>query len=362
METAPYLLLGMIIAGIIHEWLPNEWIVNTLGGKHQSNTRSVVTAALIGAPLPLCSCSVIPVAMGIRRSGASKASTASFLVSTPETGVDSIGITYALMGLPMAVARPIAAIFSAIITGLTIALWGEKEPDLEVANNDLAPNATKTSPTSSCCHTQSSCGGSSVANNTSTHNTSKSWSTSIKAVFLFGFDKLLVDFMKWLIIGLFFAALVLTYVPANWMASYGSGPLAMLVMIVISIPMYICATASTPVAVGLILAGISPGAALVFMLTGPATNIATLMIIKRELGSRELALYLVALISSAVLAGLAVDALFNYYNISMHLVHGEHSDMLGTVHLLSGIILCALMVWQMGKWLRKLPLFSTIKN
>lgn len=341
----------MLIAGMIHQWLPNEWIVSTLGGstpnsvnKKQGSLRPVVTAALIGAPLPLCSCSVIPVAMGIRRSGASKASTASFLVSTPETGVDSIGITYALMGLPMAIARPIAAIVSAIITGMTIAIWGKEEP--------VKPDIDSGS--SSCCHAKSNCSsGLSTIADTEQNALKQDWLISIKAVLSYGFDKLLVDFMKWLLIGLFFAAIVLTYVPSNWMASYGSGPLAMLVMVVISIPMYICATASTPVAVGLMLAGISPGAALVFMLTGPATNIATLMIIKNELGQRELVLYLIALISSALLAGWAVDVIFNYYDISMQFAHGSHDDMIGSVHQLSALVLFALMIWQAIKWLRK---------
>ncbi len=354
-ETAPYLLLGMLIAGMIHQWLPNEWIVNTLGGstssvdsnvvdQKQSSMRPVVTAALIGAPLPLCSCSVIPVAMGIRRSGASKASTASFLVSTPETGVDSIGITYALMGLPMAIARPIAAIVSAIITGMTIAIWGQEAP----VKSDVQ------SATSSCCHAKSTCGSDASSTVATEQDTPKQhWLTSVKAVLSYGFDKLLVDFMKWLLIGLFFAAIVLTYVPSNWMASYGSGPLAMLVMVVISIPMYICATASTPVAVGLMLAGISPGAALVFMLTGPATNIATLMIIKNELGRRELILYLIALISSALAAGWAVDVIFNYYDISMQLAHGAHDDMIGGIHQFSALVLFGLMLWQVIKWLRK---------
>ena len=334
----------MLIAGMIHQWLPNEWIVNTLGGKQSSSIRSVLTAALIGAPLPLCSCSVIPVAMGIRRSGATKASTASFLVSTPETGVDSIGITYALMGLPMAIARPIAAIVSAIITGMTIAIWGKEEP--------VKPDTEKA--TTSCCHAKSTCGSASSETTDAKQNNPKQHRlASVKAVLSYGFDKLLVDFMKWLLVGVFFAAIVLTYVPSNWMASYGSGSLAILVMVVISIPMYICATASTPVAVGLMFAGISPGAALVFMLTGPATNIATLIIIKHELGVRELALYLLALISSALMAGVALDAIFNYYDISMQPVHGSHDDMIGGVHQLSAFVLFGLMVWQGIKWLRK---------
>jgi hypothetical protein len=341
-ESAPYLLLGMLIAGVIHQLLPKKWIESTLGGKN-----AVITAAFVGAPLPLCSCSVIPVAMGIRRSGASKASTASFLVSTPETGVDSIGITYALMGLPMAIARPIAAIFSAIVTGFSIALFAK--PDTS-ASSTVSKNphsccdsvATTAASDSNEAQTSDACCS---AKNTSSN---RFWDNT-KAICSYGFGKLLVDFMKWLLVGLFFAALVLTYVPENWMSSYGSGPLAMILMVAISIPMYICATASTPVAVGLIMAGVSPGAALVFMLTGPATNIATLMVIKQELGNRELGLYLISLIGAALISGWVIDAIFTSYNISLSLSHQDHSDMSNVVHQISALLLAILMMWQLLK-------------
>jgi uncharacterized membrane protein YraQ (UPF0718 family) len=255
-ESAPYLLLGMFIAGAINQLVPKAWIERTLGRKN-----SIFAAALIGAPLPLCSCSVIPVAMGIRRSGASKASTASFLVATPETGVDSIGITYALMGPVMAIARPVAAISSAVITGACIGLFGKN-----------ADTPTNTPAPATCCHAQPA--------------KTVGWKQNIVQIFVFGYGQLLRDFMFWLLIGLFFAALIQTLLPAGFFAQYAQGVLAMLVVVLISIPMYICATASTPLAVGLLLSGISPGAALVFMLTGPATNIATLMVIKNELGTR----------------------------------------------------------------------------
>ena len=338
-ESAPYLLLGMFIAGVIHQMVPKGWIENLLG-----SNKSIATAAVIGAPLPLCSCSVIPVAMGIRRSGASKASTASFLVSTPETGVDSIGITYALMGPVMAIARPISAIFSAIITGIAVAIWGtETEATMQ-----------QTTEPSSCCHSKSSCSSQAT-------KPSNSYWSQMKTVFVYGFDKLLVDFMGWLLIGLFFAALILTFVPANWMAAYGTGPIAMIVMVVISIPMYICATASTPIAVGLMMAGISPGAALVFMLTGPATNIATLMVIKNELGKRELVLYLIALISSALACGFILDAAIGYFNWSIDLSHGEHSDMLGLIHQISAIVLGLLMLRIAFKKLRNKLISPVVK-
>lgn len=327
-ESAPFLLLGMFIAGMINQWVPRTWVEKTLGGKS-----SIANAALIGAPLPLCSCSVIPVAMGIRRSGASKASTASFLVATPETGVDSIGITYALMGPIMAVARPIAAIVSAIVTGLFVLWFGTKE-----ISSEAEPQAK---PTSSCCHKAS------VAPSTI--------SEKIQASFIFGFGQLLRDFMLWFLIGIFFAALVTTLVPAGFLNQYGQGVLAMLVIVLISIPMYVCATASTPIAVGLLLSGITPGAALVFMLTGPATNIATLMVIKNELGKRELGLYLLAIISSALVSGLILDVLFEHFNWQLQLSHGDHSDMVGVFYQICAVVLAGLIVFQLQKrWLPKM--------
>lgn len=326
-ESAPYLLLGMLIAGMIHQLVPSEWIEKVLGEKG-----SVLNAAIIGAPLPLCSCSVIPVAMGIRRSGASKASTASFLVATPETGVDSIGITYALMGPVMAIARPVAAIFSAIITGYLIQWFGEVE--VKTQEKVAQKNAR------SCCGHQTV--------------TEPSWSEKLIAVFTFGYGQLLRDFMLWLLIGLFFAAAVTTFVPEGMLAQYGQGVVAMLVVVLISIPMYVCATASTPIAVGLLLSGITPGAALVFMLTGPATNIATLMIIKKELGARELALYLVSIIVSALASGLLLDFMFDHFAWKLHLVHGQHSEMVSVIYQVSAVILMGLILFQLyKKWMPK---------
>ena len=323
-ESAPFLLLGMFIAGMINQWIPRSWVEKTLGGES-----SILTAALIGAPLPLCSCSVIPVAIGIRRSGASKASTASFLVATPETGVDSIGITYALMGPIMAVARPIAAIISAIVAGLLVLWFGRQDNALEPEPQDKT--------TSSCCHKNK------VAASTFFEKT--------KAVFLFGYGQLLRDFMLWLLVGIFFAAVVTSLVPEGFLTQYAQGIWAMLLVVLISIPMYVCATASTPIAVGLLLSGITPGAALVFMLTGPATNIATLMVIKNELGKRELGLYLLAIISSALLSGLILDMLFKQFDWQMQLSHGEHSDMVGILYQGCAVVLAGLIVYQLQKML-----------
>ena len=319
-ESAPYLLLGLLLAGIIRMLVPDSWINKFLG-----QNSSVVTAALIGTPLPLCSCSVIPTAIGIRRAGASKASTASFMVSTPETGVDSIGVTLALMGPVMAIARPISAILSAIAAGSLVRLWDTETPPIQ-------EEAVK-----SCCGGKKDVLG---------------FGQKMKNAVVYGYGKLLSDFMGWLLIGIGFAALIQTYVPPTLLSEYGNGIFAMLIAVVISIPMYICATASTPVAAGLMLSGISPGAALVFMLTGPATNIATLMAVKNELGIRSLMAYLTGVIITALAMGLTLDWIVEYFQLTIEVSQGEHGDMTSLLYSASAIILAGLIIWQYGKKLK----------
>ena len=320
-ESAPYLLAGLLLAGVIRLLIPDRWIQKVLG-----KDSSVVTAALIGTPLPLCSCSVIPAAMGIRRAGASKASTASFMVATPETGVDSIGVTLALMGPIMAIARPIAAIFSAIVAGTLVRSWDVETPPPQEA-------------VKSCCKQ-------------GTISPQQGRWAKARAVVQYGYGKLLSDFMGWLLVGLFFAALIQTFVPATFLSQYGSGVGAMVLVTLISVPMYICATASTPIAAGLMLSGVSPGAALVFMLAGPATNIATLMVVKNELGMRSLAGYLCGVICSALFMGLLLDALLNHFDVTLVVSMGEHGEMGSRLYSLAAVILAALIALQYGKKLR----------
>ena len=316
-ESAPYLLLGLLLAGVIRMLVPDRWITKFLG-----ENSSVATAAIIGTPLPLCSCSVIPTAIGIRRAGASKASTASFMVATPETGVDSIGVTLALMGPVMAIFRPISAILSAITAGILVRLWDSETPPIQ-------DKVVK-----SCCGEKKEVLG---------------FGQKIKNAVVYGYGKLLSDFMGWLLIGIGFAALIQTYVPPTLLSEYGDGIFAMLIAVVISIPMYICATASTPVAAGLMLSGISPGAALVFMLTGPATNIATLMVVKNELGIRSLIAYLTGVIVTALVMGLTLDWMVEYFQLTIEVSQGEHGDVASLLYPASAIILAALIFWQYGK-------------
>ncbi len=291
MDAAFWLLLGLLLAGLIKVWMPTRWMQTHLG---KEGYQPVIKAALLGAPLPLCSCGVIPAALGIRRAGASKGATVSFLIATPETGVDSIAVTYALLGPLLAIVRPVAAICSAVAAGLGA---GFKTEPPAVVNNS----------SSSCC-SKNSCASESVEASTATE-VSPSTLQRLQTAFRFGFQEVIADIALWMIAGLLFAAAVTTWLPPEIISQWGSGLPAMLAMIVISIPMYVCATASTPIAAGLLLAGISPGTVLVFMLAGPATNISTVAIIHKELGMRPLVAYLGGVICVAIVFGLGLDAM-----------------------------------------------------
>ncbi len=352
-EASPWLLLGLLIAGLMKAWVPSKILSKHLG----KGKSAIVKAALIGAPLPLCSCGVIPVATELRRSGASAPATAAFLVATPETGIDSVSVSYALLGPILAVYRPFSAIMSAIITGLLVS--GIKEEDIKLPATDVkqsetsccaskqpAPQVLPIEPTvSSCCSSTppikeikieaktSSCCSSTTATNTAIISKKSFIPSSALAYFFektkmgvyYAATKLIDDIIVWLAIGLLFAAIIRTFLPPEFLLSYGSGLPAMLLMIVISIPMYICATASTPIAAGFIMAGLSPGTALVFMMAGPATNISTLGVIKNEMGGAVLIRYLLGVAISAIGFASLLDFVLNYYaiNISEQMQHSH---------------------------------------
>ncbi|MGV6858049.1 MAG: SO_0444 family Cu/Zn efflux transporter [bacterium] len=326
LEASPWLLLGLIVGGVIKAWLPENLLERQLGGR---GFMPVIKAAIFGAPLPLCSCGVIPVALGLRRGGASKQATVSFLVSTPETGVDSVSVSYALLGPVMAVVRPIAAIASALLAGFLVGKAETETPCSSTADQPCAAKSQKTE----CADTASSCCGSSQPEevtaccgsgaSTSSCCDSENPTPANSALgktwegVRYSFTQLFGDIAGWLIGGLIFAALVQTYLPASFLAQWGSGLPAMMVMAVIGIPMYICATASTPIATGLILAGVSPGTALVFLMAGPATNIATLGVIGKELGRRPLVAYLAGVLITAMTAGQLLDYAVNTMGIDI---------------------------------------------
>lgn len=287
-ESAPWLLFGFAVAGVIKALVPEDLMASQLG---KPGIAATVKAALIGAPLPLCSCGVIPAAMGLRRGGASKGATTAFLISTPETGVDSVSVSYALLGPFMAVMRPVAAIISAIVAGLLVGRDSDAPKPVALAAEG-------------CC-----------AADTAASATSASWRQKLFAAWHFTFIDLLRDITKWLLIGLACAAVIKTFVPEELLLQWGDGLLAFVVMALIGVPMYICATASTPIAAGLLFSGLSPGAVLVFMLVGPATNIATVALVKRELGLRALYAYLFSVLSVSFACGYLTNAVADSWGL-----------------------------------------------
>ena len=322
-ESAPWLLVGYLLAGIIKQVIPSSWVEKQLAPPGFS---SILKGALIGAPLPLCSCGVIPAALAIRKAGASKGATSSFMVATPETGVDSISFSYAVLGPIFAVVRPIGALISAIVAGVLVSTFDREEPVIEEKSQSCG----------NCC-TDSQQG--------------TSQKVSLGQRFLnavrYGYGRMIQDTAKWLVIGLVAATFITALVPQSFFLQWGDGLLAMLIMVIVGLPMYICATASTPVAASLLFAGISPGAALVFMLTGPATNIATMGVIKEQLGLRSLVAYLIGVIGTAIACGLILNELYQMLNLSLQLEITEHGQSYPLWRQLAAVFLTSLVasVW-----------------
>lgn len=377
LDSAPWLLLGLVLAGLLNSFVPMSWMQKQLGG---NNTKAIFKAALFGAPLPLCSCGVIPAAVGLRRAGASKSATTSFLVSTPETGIDSISVSYAMLGPFMAVVRPVAAISSAIVAGLLVGRDKEDGTSQPLQDKPQASCCTPKEETISCCtpkpstqnveleKNKASCCSTKInsEHKESTKNqttdsccaddhshevkSDASFSQKLFSGIKFSSTNLIKDISVWLMIGLFFAALIQTYLPTSFLETWGSGIFAMLIMVLISIPMYICATASTPIAAALLLSGISPGAVLVFMMAGPATNIATLGVVYKELGSRALVGYLTGVLGGALFFGWLTDYLVEEFNFDVvPLVGMEHQLLPETLTYLSGVVLATLMLNELRK-------------
>lgn len=281
-EMAPYLLFGFLIAGLMHAFIPGTIYSRYLA---QRNFKSVVLATLFGIPLPLCSCGVIPTAMSLRREGASKGATTAFLIATPQTGVDSIIATYSLMGLPFAIIRPIAALVTALLGGQLVN-WTQGE-----------------GAESSGCHATSDC-----ADCIPAEEKSLSFFGKIKVAMRYAFIDMMQDIGKWLIIGLIVAGLITVFVPDSAFEIFKDNSLAsMLLVLCIAVPMYLCATGSIPIAVALMMKGLTPGAGLVLLMAGPACNMASILVINKVLGRKTLITYLASIITGAVGFGLMID-------------------------------------------------------
>lgn len=297
LEMSPYLMLGFLIAGLLNGLFSQSWLNAHLG---KPGFMSSMKAAFFGVPLPLCSCGVIPTGVSLYKKGASKGATTSFLISTPQTGIDSILITYGLMGPAYAVIRPIIAFITGIFGGYLVDNIKNKE--------DITATAT--------CN---SC----EKDNPSTH-----W---FDRIFKYAFVDFLQDISRWLLIGIALASIISMLIPENFFESgILSEPIvSMLLVLLASIPLYVCATGSVPIAAVLLLKGMSPGAAIVFLMAGPATNIATFTVIWNAIGKRMTIIYLITIILGALSFGILIDYLLpsswqTYFNISAQIEHVHH--------------------------------------
>jgi hypothetical protein len=331
---APYILFGLLFAGILHEFVPDTLVTKHLG---KDNIFSVIKATLFGVPLPVCSCGVIPLATSIKKSGASKGATLSFLISTPITGVDSILATYGIFGWIFTIYRVITSMVIAMVAGILTNLFDKEETPVRTGfsavkvSNTISPAfSLQKKEEASCCNTASSC-----------CSTEKKdfWLTS---AFRYAFVTLLGDIAKPLVWGLLLGALITVAIPqsiSNILIEYSW--FSYVIAVAIAVPMYVCATASLPIAAGLMLSGVSAGAAFVFLSAGPATNTVTIGVVKKMLGTRSLYIYLGSIVVGSIVFGLGLDYIFSASDIDpASLIHMHEES--GLIAMLSSVILWGL--------------------
>ena len=312
-EMAPYLLLGFLIAGLLHVFLPKSLFKKHLG---KPTLGSILKATLLGIPLPLCSCGVIPTGVSIYKNGASKGATSSFLISTPQTGVDSMLITYSLMNIYWALARPVIALITGVLGGWFIEKTTGSKTNIQVEDT------------------------------TQPEVISLTLNQKIKHTFQYAFVDFLSDISRQLLLGVLLAAVITALVPADFLNQFGNNTiLSMLIILIASVPMYVCATGSVPVATSLLIIGVSPGAVLVFLMAGPATNIATITVLWRSIGKKFTIAYLSVIIFGALGFGLLIDYVldpswFVLNDIAAAHQH-EHSNWL---NIISGIVLIVMIL------------------
>ncbi len=336
-EGAPYILIGFAIAGLLHEFLPTEIIARHLG---RDDPRGIATAAILGAPIPLCSCGVLPAAAALRQKGAARSPTMAFLVSTPETGVDSIALTYGLMGGVMAVVRPIVAVVTALVAGLLSAALPGRDQPLDDTVLDGLPTHT---------HEHHDPPAIDEEDAQAANSRPPRFASRLRRAVHYGFVDLLDDLSFWLLVGIVLTGVLSAALPDDLFSGalgLDSGILPMLLAILAGIPLYLCASASTPVAAALVAKGLSPGAALVFLLVGPATNAATIAVVGRLLGAARLRIYLGSIIGVALAAGLLLDALAaeTVRQSTLGAFEGYDSWPLATLKLTAGFAFAVLLV------------------
>ena len=312
-EMAPYLLLGFLIAGILHVYVPQGFYRKYLSN---GNKWAVLWAALLGIPLPLCSCGVIPTAIGLRHEKASKGAVASFLIATPQTGIDSILATFSLMGLGFAIIRPVAALVTGVCGGILV--------------NRLVPEEDGEVRLRSSCHVERG--------------------NKLTRVLKYAYFQMIQDMGGRLVIGLLVAALIQVIVPEEFFLHFGKQPLLqMLLVLIVAVPMYICSTGSIPVAAALMMKGLSPGAALVMLMAGPAVNLASILVVRKAMGRRFTWIYLLVIVCFSILFGLIVNAIGLTITpmASADPCCGTDAAMPGTFKLICAILLTFLILFAL---------------
>lgn len=355
-EMAPFLLLGFLLAGILHVWVPNHLYVPKIA---KPNFKSVLWAALFGVPLPICSCGVIPTSIALRREGASKGASVSFLISTPATGVDSILATYSLLGGPFAILRPVAAFVTAMLGGVFTNFATRNEKDGSVAEaagtheHHHEYHHEHHHEHEHCDDDHCGCSGEHCeccgCEGEDDHG-KRSFAQKIGETFRYGLVNMVGDVSKWLTIGLLLGALIAAFVPDDFfLFLHEYSLLCMLVVLLLAMPMYTCATGSIPLALALVEKGITPGAALVLLMAGPATSIASMLVVGKAFGKRTLVAYLVSIALGAMAFGFVVDTfLMDTFLASMlpHVsdeCHGHGA--LGIFDYACAVLLAALMIY-----------------
>lgn len=312
-EMAPYMCLGFLMAGLLHVFVNPKMIIKYLG---KGRIKSVFYATLLGIPLPLCSCGVLPATAGLKKQGATDGAAMAFMIATPETGVDSMAVTYALLDPIMTVFRPLAAFVTSIAAGLTQNFLGNTYDRSEA---QIEPDLS--------CKIDNCCDG--INCPPEVHRRHHNLIEKLKVAFKYGFGEILDDISKWLILGIAIAGAISVLVPDSFMQTYlGGGIYSMLIMLVVGIPFYICATSSTPIAAALILKGVSPGAVLVFLLAGPATNAATISVVYGLFRKRATMIYLSGIAISAIIMGLILDEVYAWFTITASSVAGEAGELI----------------------------------
>ncbi len=315
LELAPSLLVGLFLAGLLHVFLPKNLVRRQMS---ENSLGSVLKAVLVGVPMPLCSCGVVPTAIGLKNDGASAGASTGFLISTPQTGVDSILVSASFLGWPFALFKVAAAFVTGFLGGALVTLTEPK------AQASILPVHTISDQTEAA----------------------KPWWRRLGSYMVYD---LLGAIDTWLILGVLAAALIATWISPGYLStvSWTQGIGGMLLALVISLPLYVCTTSSVPIAASLIAAGMPTGTALVFLMAGPATNLATMGAVYRALGGRVLGIYLATVSVLSMAFGLVFDSLLPGSSVSKQMMH-HHGDA-GWLSMLSAGLLVLLLAWTLAK-------------